>query len=170
MSAQSAPARLRVAWVLRPHGVLGEVRAEPLGGDAGRFAPGLRLHAEDGSTSLVVRSVRPQGEHVLLGFEGVDSPEQAGALRQRYLCVETGKARTLGPGEWFVWQLVGMEVHDTAGNRLGVVTDVEPGVAHDVLVVQGDPELLRFPMVAAFVSEVDTDLRRITLHQWRVEP
>ncbi|MFN2568176.1 MAG: ribosome maturation factor RimM [Candidatus Dormibacteria bacterium] len=47
-AAEPTPA-LRAAQVRRPHGVRGEVRLIPLGGDPGRFRPGLRLAIEGGT-------------------------------------------------------------------------------------------------------------------------
>jgi 16S rRNA processing protein RimM len=170
MTVQNAPSRLRVARVLRSHGVRGEVRAEPLGGDADRFRPGLRLHVDHEPRSLVVRAVRAQGEHVLMAFEGIDTPEQAAALRDTYLSVDSRDARALGPGEWFVWQIVGLEALDRDGNVLGVVTDVELGVANDVLVVDRAGGQARYPMVSAFVSDIDVEAGRITLLPWPEEP
>jgi len=175
MNARSAPARLRVARVVRAHGVRGEVRVEPLGGDASRFHPGLRLHVDHlGGESgrvppTVVRSARPLGDHVLLAFEGIEDPERAAALKDAYLSVDAEHARSLSEGEWFVWQLVGMEVCDTRGTPLGTVDDVEPGVASDILVVRRGEHVRRFPMVGAFVTDVDMDSGRVTLEPWDEE-
>src|SRR5437588_847081 len=72
MDAPATPTRLRAAYVLRSHGLGGELRVEPLGGDAARFAPGLRLTSEDGAQTYTVCSARavPPGE-VLLRVEEV---------------------------------------------------------------------------------------------------
>ena len=133
------PALLRAAHVRRAHGLLGEVRVESLGGD------------------------------ILLAFDGVDTPEAAGLLRGAYLCVEPERARHLPAGEWFVWQLVGLAAVDAEGNGVGVVSDVEAGPAHDVLVVESQAGERRFPMVSAFVSEVDLAGGRIVLTPWEEE-
>ncbi|MGO8686173.1 MAG: ribosome maturation factor RimM [Candidatus Dormibacteria bacterium] len=164
------PALLRAARVRRPHGVLGEVRAESLGGDARRFRRGVTVVVEGSGRSLTLRSARGLGDgDLLLGFAGVDTPEAAGLLRGAYLCVEASRARRLPPGEWFVWQLVGLAAVDLAGGSLGTVADVEAGAAHDVLVVSTDAGERRFPMVAAFVREVDVAGRRIVLTPWDEE-
>ena len=166
MSRAAAPARLRVARVLRPHGVRGDVRAEPLGGGAERFRPGLRVSVEGGDELRVTRSRPAPGGHVLLGFEGVDNPEQAGKLRDAYLSVDTTEARPLGEREWFVWQLMGLTVRDPQGATLGVVDDIEEGVAHDVLVVREGAALRRYPMVEAFVRDIDVNNGVIVLQPW----
>jgi 16S rRNA processing protein RimM len=161
------PALLRAAHVRRTHGVQGEVRVESLGGDARRFRPGLALTVEAGGRKLTVRSARGLGDgDLLLGFEGIDTPEEAALLRGAYLCVEPDRARHLPPGEWFVWQLIGLAAVDAAGNALGTIADVEAGSAHDVLVVTTAAGERRFPMVSAFVQEVDVAGGRIVLTPW----
>ena len=75
-----APAKLRAAQVLRAHGVRGEVRAEPIGGDPSRFTPGTKLETEDGSRVLTVRTARPgAGNAVLLGFDEITSADRSRA-------------------------------------------------------------------------------------------
>jgi 16S rRNA processing protein RimM len=68
-----------------------------------------------------------------------------------------------------VWQLVGLAAVDPEGRPLGVVADVEAGPAHDVLVVGGEGGERRFPMVSAFVREVDVAGGRIVLTPWDEE-
>ena len=61
-------------------------------------------------------------------------------------------------GEYYVFQLVGLEVEEEGGRALGKVTDVTPGVANDVLELDSGISL---PMVEACVREVDLEARRI---------
>lgn len=166
----AAPARLRVAQVLRAHGVRGEVRVEPCGGDWTRFKPGTRVEIEDGSRALTVRSSRPgPGNAVLLGFDEVTSPADADRLRTLYLCVDVDAARPLSDGEWFVWQLIGLRVVDTSGTDVGVVEDVEPGVGNDVLVIRGDNEVHRLPMARDYVTSIDLAAGTVTVTPWQEE-
>jgi 16S rRNA processing protein RimM len=165
-----SPAKLRAAQVLRAHGVRGEVRAEPIGGDPSRFTPGTRLETEDGSRALTVRTARPgAGNAVLLGFDEITSASDAALLRGVYLCVDVDAARPLAKDEWFVWQLVGLRVLDTTGTQVGVVDDVEAGVGNDVLVIRDDTEVHRLPMARDYVTSVDVAAGTITVTPWTEE-
>jgi 16S rRNA processing protein RimM len=167
---EGTPTSVRAARVRRPHGVHGEVRVESLGGDASRFRRGMRLDLDPGPRELTVRSARDLGGgDLLLGFEGIDNPEAAAKLRGAYLCVTADRARRLPPGEWFVWQLVGLAAVDASGRELGRVSDVESGSAHDILVVDGPTGERRFPMVSAFVAEVSLESGRVVLTPWEEE-
>jgi 16S rRNA processing protein RimM len=165
-----APAKLRAAQVLRAHGVRGEVRAEPIGGDPSRFTPGTKLETEDGARTLTVRTARPgPGNAVLLGFDEVTSPTDAALLRGVYLCVDVDAARELSDDEWFVWQLIGLRVVDTDGHEVGVVDDVESGVSNDVLVIRDGETLHRLPMAHDYVTSVDVKAGTITVTPWDEE-
>ena len=169
--AAPTPTRLRAAFVRRPHGVAGELRVEPLGGDAARFAPGLRLWPEAGGGPLTVASARPASEgDVLLRLEEVRGREAADALRQAYLCVDAADRRSLGEGEWFVWQLVGLRAATPDGCDLGRVADVEEYRDHQVLVVHdASGGVARYPMTAAFVAGIDVAGGTVTLTPWPEE-
>lgn len=160
----SAPATLRAALVRGVHGVHGELRVEPLGGDAARFRAGMRLRVEDGGRELRVRSARAGREgSVLLSVGGVDTPEQAKELRGAYLCVDAAAARPLEKDEWFVWQLIGLQCVSVDGAQLGTIVDIEPAPAADILVIASRGTQLRYPMVREFVRGVDTERRVMTI-------
>ena len=154
----TAPATLRAALVRGVHGVHGELRVEPLGGDAARFRAGMRLRVEDGGRELRVRAARAGRDgSVLLSVGGIDTPEQAKELRGAYLCVDAVAARPLDEDEWFVWQLIGMRCVSVDGAPLGTIVDVEPAPAADILVIAARGTQVRYPMVREFVRGVDTE-------------
>ncbi|MBV8195878.1 MAG: 16S rRNA processing protein RimM [Candidatus Dormibacteraeota bacterium] len=164
MTPDASPHSLRAAVVRRAHGLRGEVRAEPLGGDEDRFRRGVVVEVEGTGRRLRVRSSRPGPDGtVLLGFDGVDTPEHAAALRGAYLTVGLSSARRLGDDEWFVWQIVGLRCASPDGADLGVVDDVESAPAADVLVIRSDSSVQRYPMVREFVRDVDIESGVITL-------
>jgi len=167
MDAPATPTRLRAAYVLRSHGLGGELRVEPLGGDAARFAPGLRLTSEDGAQTYTVCSARavPPGE-VLLRVEEVTTRDGADRLRGNYLCVDRGDVRRLDEDEWLVADLVGLRAVDEQGVTLGTVADVEAYAENDVLVVDDGSQQRRFPMVRAFVRRVDLVAGVVELTPW----
>lgn len=168
-SPVSTPGLLRAAFVRRPHGVRGELRVEPLGGDPARFAPGLVLRREDNAAALRVRSARGVvGGDVLLRLEEVTSRDAAEQLRGVYLCVEPADLRSLGDDEWFLFQLIGLRVRSVTGGIIGTVDDVEDYTEQQVLVVRDDNgQVTRLPFVRAFVERVDVAAGVIDVLPWQ---
>jgi 16S rRNA processing protein RimM len=120
-----------VGRVTKPHGIKGEVVVDLVTDRLERVAPGSVLTA--GSRSLEVTASRPhQGKH-LVSFAGVTDRTAAEALRGAVLTAPPLD----DPDVLWVHDLIGLEVVDTDGARLGTVTAVEANPASDLLVLDG---------------------------------
>src|SRR5439155_23861231 len=64
-------------------------------------------------------------------------------------------------GEYYAFQLVGLEVEEVGGEKLGRVAEVSSGPANDVLELDTG---LALPLVDACVQEVDLEGGRIVGH------
>jgi 16S rRNA processing protein RimM len=64
------------------------------------------------------------------------------------------------PDSYYVFQLVGLDVVEEGGRRLGAVREVAPGVANDVLELDSG---LALPMHEECVRAVDLDEGRIVV-------
>ena len=69
-------------------------------------------------------------------------------------------------GGYYVFELVGLEVEEDGGRLLGIVQDVAPGVANDVLELDTGHAL---PLVSQCVLDVDLGRRRILVARGFVE-
>ncbi|MDR1620356.1 MAG: ribosome maturation factor RimM [Clostridiales bacterium] len=150
----------RIAVVVRAHGVRGGVKLLPLTDDTARFESLKSVYLEHGGKRSAVRvtdtGVRPDA--VTLRIEGVNTPEEANALRGAYLAVDRAHARQLPADTWFVADLIGCEVVDTAGSRLGVVREVLRTGANDVYELDTGTLI---PALKRVLREVDTQAKRI---------
>jgi 16S rRNA processing protein RimM len=117
--------------------------------DPSRFEPGAVLRA-GGEEVRVEERKRPGGRLVIR----LDRPVQRGTALE----IPRSELPEPAEGEYYVFQLVGLEVEEEGGRRLGVVTDVVPAPANDALELDTD---ILLPLVEACVREVDLDRRRI---------
>ena len=154
--APGEPAFLAVGKLRRPHGVKGEMLMEVLTDFPEHLKPGMLLYVEPDYRRLELLSIRPHGDGLLVAFEGYDTPEQAGELRNLTLYVPAGTRPPLPDGEYYHHQLIGLRVISSTGQALGRVTEILVTGANDVLVVRGEsgPEIL-IPMAGPFLGEID---------------
>jgi len=124
------PALLEVGRVGRAHGLRGEVHVVAVTNVDERFAPGSELVV--GERPMVVVAARPAGSGWVVRFEGVDDRNSAEALRGKPVL---GAPLAAEAGALFVHDVIGAEVRDRAGARLGVVDAVQANPAHDLLVL-----------------------------------
>lgn len=154
----------RIACIVRSHGVHGAVKLLPLTDDAARFENLREAYLEvDGKRRPVTfhaQSVQP--EKVIVTIEGIQTREQAEALRGAYICVDKAHAVALPPGRYFIADLIGCAVADTAGVAYGHITDVLETGANDVYVIEGEKPLL-LPALKKVLVDVDTENKRVLL-------
>lgn len=151
---------LEVGQIVGTHGVRGELKIHPWC-DSAQFLCGFSVLYLDaaGESPLKVQKLRPHKNIVLGVFEGVNSIEQANALRGKTVYIDRADA-TLSEGTWFVQDLLGCKVVDIdTGAEYGTLSEVIPGThANDVWTVKdakGRETLM--PAIPTVVLETDVE-------------
>ena len=147
-----------VGRVGRSHGLDGSFFVEDPSEDAERFRVGAVLHVR-GRPARVVGSKPARGRPVIRLDTAVSRGEELSVPRSELL--------PLDDGSFYVFQLVGLEVVDENGARLGRVRDVAPGVANDVLELDSG---LALPMHEECVRRVDVASGTIVVASGYSEP
>ena len=141
--------RIQVGKVGKPHGLEGAFVVEEASDDPERFAEGVTLLV-GGEPARVVESKRAGGRPVIR----LDRDVQRGSAIE----VERSDLPEPEENEYYAFQLVGLEVEESGGKKLGRVTEVTTGPANDVLELDTG---LALPLVDACVQEVDLEAGRI---------
>ena len=141
-----------VGRVGRPHGLTGAFVVERPSEDPQRFAVGATLLA-GGEPAEVVESKRVGGGRLAIRL---DRPVGRGTPLE----VERDALPEPRPDEYYVFQLVGLEVVEFGGRALGRVADVAPYPANDVLELDTD---LALPMVEDCILNVDLTVGQIVV-------
>ena len=156
--------RVIVGRIGRPHGIRGEVVVGVRTDEPDlRFAVGAVLDAgrtpdaePPGQPPLQVAAKRWHSGQLLVAFAGITDRTAAGELTGRWLSVDSSQLPpTADPDEFRDHELIGLSVRTSAGEPVGVVTDVLHH-GQDVLVVRQAPGQEHLvPFVKAIVPEVD---------------
>ena len=149
----SEPDTVVVGRVGKSHGLDGSFVVEDASETRELFAVGAKLLVE-GEEATVVGLRHARGRPVIR----LDRRVPRGAALQ----VPRTALSATAEDEYYVFQLVGLEVQEDGGSVLGTVTDVTPGVANDVLVLDSG---LLLPMVEECVLSVDLEAGRILVAQ-----
>jgi len=150
--------------VTRPHGVRGEVRVRIHTDEPERFSWLETVWVGDENPSpMVVENARLHQGIIILKLKGCDTRSQAEALRNQWLQVRVEEALTLDEGEFFYYQLVGLQVETTAGEILGQVHEILQTGANDVFVVRGPGGELLLPDIPQVILEIDPQGGRVVV-------
>ena len=163
---QSAEPRfLVIGRVLKPHGVRGEVRVEVTTDLPERYTWLDTVYVGKREPKPVrVESVRFHKSWALIKLEGYDSRETAGVLRSEWLQVPEEEGIPLEEGEYFLFALIGLEVHSDAGVQLGIIKDVIETGANNVFVVKGPLGEILIPDIEEVVLEIDFEDKIMVVH------
>ncbi len=158
-----------VGRVAGPHGVKGKVKMAAFSGDPRGMLSAravlLRRAAAGGAeeAEFEVTSAQPLGGCAVFSLKGIDSLQDAGAWTGAVASVRRAELPPTEADEYYCVDLVGCEVFDPSGTRLGAVSGVVPGPAHDWLSIARGGEESLLPLVGAFVVSVDVAGRRIVV-------
>lgn len=157
------PAFLAIGKLRRPHGVRGEIMMDVLTDFPERLKPGLQLFVGPDYIPLQLRSQRSHGQTLLMSFEGYNSPEKVGELRNQIVYATAFDLPELEEDEYYFHELLGLDVVAETGESLGKLTEILETGANDVYVVQPDngPEIL-LPATEEVI--LDIDLEQGTMH------
>ena len=152
-----------VAAIAGAFGVKGEGRLKSFTADPlaiGEYAP---LTTEDGSRTFDVALAGQLPNGLLVRLSGVNTKEEADALKGVKLFVPRDRLPTLPDDEYYHADLIGLTVLDTGGTTLGRVKAVLNHGAGDILEVQvpGASETVLLPFTLEAVPTVDLATGRI---------
>ena len=147
-----------IGTIIAPHGVRGDIRILPQTDHPEQFLELSSLLLEDGR-SLQITSARFHKRMVLMKCRGVE--------------INSEDLPQLGEGEYYVADLLGLPVFDTAGTQLGTLKDVLSTGSNDVYVIavpEGKDILV--PALKKHVKEINITDRKIVveLPEWTDAP
>ena len=155
--------RVCVGAIAGAFGVRGEVRLKSFTTEPNDIVTYSPLWTEDGTRSFAVRLTRPVTGGLGVRLSGVETREDAEALKGVTLWADRDKLPSLPDDEFYHADLIGLAVYDTGGGLIGKVRAVYDHGAGDILEIfgPGRKQTLLLPFTRAFVPTVDLAAGRI---------
>ena len=158
---------LQVGVITTTHGIRGEVKVFPTTDDPKRFLDLKNVILDDGKTTLdlEIQNVKFFKNLVILKFKGIDNINDIEKYKKAGLYVTREDAVELEEDEYFIADLIGMDVISDEGEQLGTISDVLQTGANDVYVIssKGQKDLL-LPAIHECVLDVNVEERTMKVH------
>lgn len=151
-----------VGQILSAHGQEGALNIKVITDVPNRFDTGQVLTI-DGRRFVVAGSRGTGPSTRILWLQEVSSRDQAKALQGQWLSIPAKDVPELEEGEYFHFQLLGMEVHTEDGELLGNIGRILETGSNDVYVIEGPTSELLLPAIMQVVRHVDVAGRRMTV-------
>ena len=139
--------------VVNTHGVHGEVRIVPWADSPDFLCQFSTLYVDGGA--LPVTASRVHKGSVIARLQGVDTVEAAMALKGKTVQLRRADAK-LPEGAFFLADIIGLDVVDENGHKLGTLKAVLSPSVQQVYVVEGQREIM-IPAVPEFILETNIE-------------
>ena len=159
--------RLEVGQIVNTFGIKGELKVTPFTDDISRFDNLEKVYVKTKKDSKLykVENARYHKNMVLLKLEGIENPEQAELLKNAFLEIDREDAIPLEEGQYFIADLIGLEVYTDEGKLLGKVDDIYNTGANDIYVVKDElGKQVLLPGIKEVIKQVDLESENITVH------
>ncbi len=160
MCSRERPRYLAIGRITAPFGIRGEVKVEIHTGWPERFALLKHVYIGDAAAHAVMRteveSARLHKGHAIVKLGLSPDRSAAEALRGQWLFVSREEAMPLEEGEYYLHDIIGLEVWEK-GRYLGRVVEIleAKAGANDVYVVRGERGELLLPAIRQVILQVD---------------
>ena len=154
----------KVGKIVNTQGLKGEVRVYPFTDDINRFDDLDVFYLDkDFNTKWNVERVRYKGNLVIMKIKNIDSIEKAEVLRDKFIYVSREDGRELEEDEYFIADMIGLEVYTVDGEKVGVLKDVLQYAANDVYIIKGEEKEYLIPAIMKFVRTIDMKERKMII-------
>ena len=159
--------RLEIGQIINTFGIKGEVKVFPLTDNINRFddLEKVYIKAKNDSKLYYIESIKYHKNMVLIKFKDINTVEQAELLRNSYIEIDREQAIPLKEGEYFIADLIGLDVYTDEDKLIGKVDEIYNTGANDIYVVKdelGKQTLL--PGIKDVIKKVDLNEGKIFVH------
>lgn len=159
---------LQVGVISSTHGLRGEVKVFPTTDDAARFHTLKNVVLDTGreKLDLEIQSVRFFKQFVIVKFKGIDNINDIEKYKGKSLFVTRENAVELEEDEYYIGDLIGMEVYtDDSEERFGVLKDVMETGANEVYIITSENhgEVL-LPAIRKCILDIDVEAKKMKVH------
>lgn len=158
---------LQVGVITQTHGLRGEVKVFPTTDDVKRFKKLKTVTLDTGKErlSMEIEGVKFFKQYAILKFKGYDSINDIEKYKRGKLLVPRDQAVSLQKDEYFVADMLGMQVVTEEGENFGILKDVLATGANDVYVVsREDGGEVLLPAIRECIRNVDMERRVMEVH------
>ena len=158
---------LQVGVISSTHGVRGEVKVFPTTDDVKRFKKLKKVILDTGKEQLPleIEGVKFFKQFVILKFRGIDNINDIEKYKGRDLWIPREEAQELDEDEYYIADLLGMDVFTEDGELFGALKDVMETGANDVYIIEmSDGKEVLVPAIKQCILDVDIENRKMVIH------
>ena len=158
---------LKIGLIVKPQGIKGEVKVQPLTDDINRFKKLKEVIIDEKPYKVLSSTIG--GGTVFLSLSGICDRNTAESMRGKFLCVTRENAVALEQGRYFIVDIIGCALVTDNGEKVGEIIDVTSARTDVFTVKCVDGRILRFPFLKDLTVSVEIDKKTVTVYEKRLK-
>jgi 16S rRNA processing protein RimM len=158
-----AEALVPLGEIVTTHGLNGWLKLNPFNFETTALTSGAEVILEKAGEQSAhrVQASHPHRNQLLVKLEDVNSIDAATSHIGATLCVREAALEALEPGQYYHYQILGFEVYDLSGARIGTISATMSTPGGELYVIQGPEKEHLIPAVKEIIEKVDFSARRV---------
>ena len=150
---------IKIGQIVNTVGLKGEIKIYSFSENLQRFQDLKEIFVED--KLFIIEKSRVQKNTVVLKLENIDSTEVAEGYRNKFVYILEETLEELPEDAYYIKDLLGLEVYEKNGEKLGSVSDIIKGPGQDLYEIKGEDKTFLLPGVKEFILDIDLAKKRI---------
>jgi len=155
------PEFITVGQILAPWGIKGKLKVRVETDFPQRFAPSSKVYVN--RQPMTIDHTEWHRGNTIIKLNAVDSIDAAQRLRGQPVEIHHSQLKPLPEGQYYHFQLIGLEVWTTHGELLGTVTEILTAESNDIYIVYGAQGEILIPAIEDIVKSIDLNEGRIVI-------
>jgi len=144
---------MTIGKILAPWGVEGKLKTEVATDFPERFAPSSKVYINQ--QPMTIDSTEWHKGKAIIKFSTIDSIKDAEKLQGQAIEIHQSQLHSLPEGQYYHFQLIGLEVRTTQGELLGNITEILSAPSNDNYIVSGTEGEILIPAIEDVVKSID---------------
>ena len=144
---------ITIGNILAPWGIKGKLKVEVVTDFPQRFAPSSKVYIDQ--QPMTIDSTEWHKGKAIIKLDTIGSIEDAEKLRGRPVEIHCSQLYPLPEGQYYHFQLIGLEVWTTQGEPLGNITEILTTPSNDNYVISGARGEILIPAIEDVVKSID---------------
>lgn len=154
--------KIIVGKIVNTHGIKGELKVQKTNDEA--FNRGNAFYIDGFECPVYIDYARNKPNLSYIKIKGLDNINDVLKYKNKYIRVLEKDLYTLNEGEYFIKDLIDLDVYDTDDNLIGKIVDVENYEVNDLYIISTEDGQKTVPAVKEFIKKIDLKNKKVIIN------
>lgn len=152
-----------IGKVTTTHGIKGELKVYSLTDSLDRFFEVESIYLGESKLKVTVENAREHKGQVILKLEEYNNINDVLMYKDEYIYINDEESKELEDDEFFINDIIGIEVFDMKNNYIGKVESIMIGIGNDIYIIKNGKKEYLIPAVKEFIKDIDIEKQRMLI-------